>query len=137
MTASGVPSLWRRGRLFTLADKQGWGEIDHGSLLVRDGRIAWVGPDAALPAEFAAQALEEHDLQGLCVTPGLVDCHAHPTRPSDSRPPDEQLSVPDEMLAPPAVSPLTRHLRPFFGQRLFRASPGSAACCCRNTSSST
>jgi imidazolonepropionase len=30
-----------------------------------------------LPAALAAEAVEEHDLQGLCVTPGLVDCHTH------------------------------------------------------------
>lgn len=77
MTASALPSLWRGGRLFTLADEHGWGEIDRGCLLVRDGRIAWVGPEAALPAGLAAQPLEEHDLHGLCVTPGLVDCHTH------------------------------------------------------------
>jgi imidazolonepropionase len=76
MTTPAV-SLWRRGRLFTLAGDSGWGEVEGGTLLVRDGRIAWVGPDDTLPAGLAAEAVEEHDLQGLCVTPGLVDCHTH------------------------------------------------------------
>lgn len=70
-------SLWRRGRLVTLAGDSGWGEVERGTLLVRDGRIAWVGPDDSLPAALAAEAVEEHDLHGLCVTPGLVDCHTH------------------------------------------------------------
>jgi imidazolonepropionase-like amidohydrolase len=41
----------------------------------------------------------------------MVDCHSHATRPADCRSPDEQLSVPDEMLALTAVHQLTRHLK--------------------------
>lgn len=38
-------------------------------------RIAWVGPEAELPAEF--QGDETHDAGGKLVVPGLVDCHTH------------------------------------------------------------
>ena len=45
------------------------------ALVVQDGRIAWLGPQEALPA--AHGALPRHDAQGAWATPGLVDCHTH------------------------------------------------------------
>ena len=42
---------------------------------VRDGRIAWLGPRAELPASW--RAARQHDCQGLWLTPGLIDCHTH------------------------------------------------------------
>jgi imidazolonepropionase len=45
------------------------------SLVLRAGRIAWLGPRAALPAEHAA--LPQEDLGGRLLTPGLIDCHTH------------------------------------------------------------
>jgi len=41
----------------------------------RGGRIAWVGPAAALPADLAADATI--DVGGRVITPGLIDCHTH------------------------------------------------------------
>jgi imidazolonepropionase len=45
------------------------------ALVVRDGTIAWLGDEAALPREFAR--LPRHDGRDALVTPGLVDCHTH------------------------------------------------------------
>ena len=45
------------------------------SLVVQGGRIAWLGPQDALPAAYAP--LPRHDGAGLLATPGLVDCHTH------------------------------------------------------------
>ncbi|MFC4728257.1 imidazolonepropionase [Coralloluteibacterium thermophilus] len=61
-------------RLATLAGDAGYGLVDDGALAVRDGRIAYAGPRAALPST-AARAHE--DLGGALVTPGLIDCHTH------------------------------------------------------------
>ncbi len=69
--------LWRHMRMATLADDTSWGLVEDGALLVQDGRLAWVGPDAALPPLARAQLAQEHDLHGALVTPGLVDCHTH------------------------------------------------------------
>jgi imidazolonepropionase len=67
--------LLRRARLVTMAPGSPYGEVPVGALAVRDGRIAFVGPDAALPA--GATAALELDAEGRLLTPGLIDCHTH------------------------------------------------------------
>ncbi|GLQ21392.1 imidazolonepropionase [Algimonas porphyrae] len=52
-----------------------YGLIDNAALIVRDGRIAWVGLRDDCPA--AASHVETIDLGGRLVTPGLIDCHTH------------------------------------------------------------
>jgi imidazolonepropionase len=68
-------TLWRGARLATLADRNGWGVVERGALLVDDDTIAWVCAEDALPASTRAD--DEIDLAGALVTPGLVDCHTH------------------------------------------------------------
>jgi imidazolonepropionase-like amidohydrolase len=93
-----------------LIDGQGGAPLPDAIVAVEDGRIVAVGS-----IEVFGSALDSGarivDFSGHVLMPGMVDCHAHPTRPSDCCSPDEQLSVPDEMLALTAVSQLTRHLR--------------------------
>lgn len=48
------------------------GRIEHGSVLIRDGRIADVGADIQAPA--SAKVI---DASGMYVMPGIVDCHTH------------------------------------------------------------
>ena len=45
------------------------------AVLVRDGRVAWVGADSALPTGLGDIA--ELDVEGACVVPGFVDAHTH------------------------------------------------------------
>ncbi len=70
--------LWRHARLATFATTTpgpAWGWIEDGALLTEGERIAWVGPDSALPRGTVADA--EHELGGALVTPGLIDAHTH------------------------------------------------------------
>ncbi|MGB3814801.1 MAG: imidazolonepropionase [Shinella sp.] len=68
--------VWRNARLATLDESlPGLGIVENGAIAVRDGRIAFVGPQDALPSEFSA--VEAVDCQGRWMTPGLIDCHTH------------------------------------------------------------
>ena len=70
-----MKTLWRHARIATMDGTRPWGWIDDGALMVEGDRIAWVGADADLPAR--AGAVQEIDLQGALVTPGLIDAHTH------------------------------------------------------------
>jgi imidazolonepropionase-like amidohydrolase len=48
------------------------GTIEHGSVLIKDGKIAEVG--ASIKAPSGAQII---DGTGLFVSPGIIDCHSH------------------------------------------------------------
>jgi imidazolonepropionase len=63
--------------LATLDGDAGYAAIQDGALAWRDGRIAWIGPRADLPAEARRQAAQVVDAQGGWITPALVDCHTH------------------------------------------------------------
>ncbi len=77
MTSAPGVQLWRNARMATLADDTGWGLVEDGALLVDGSQLAWVGPARELPPAMRARVVQEHDLQGALVTPGLVDCHTH------------------------------------------------------------
>ncbi|MGP1678691.1 MAG: imidazolonepropionase [Burkholderiales bacterium] len=47
------------------------------ALGVAQGRIAWIGPEAELPAFERAPEFAQYDGAGAWVTPGLVECHTH------------------------------------------------------------
>ena len=51
-----------------------YGAIEDGALAIRDGKIAWVGPEADLPSHRAEEA---RSLDGRWITPALIDCHTH------------------------------------------------------------
>ncbi len=55
---------------------EGLGVIDSPVIVVKSGRIAWIGPASEAPRE--ATEGTQVDLGGRFVSPGLVDCHAHP-----------------------------------------------------------
>ncbi|EPD43094.1 MULTISPECIES: imidazolonepropionase [Delftia] len=54
---------------------QAVGDWEDACIVVQQGRVAWVGPQQALPPAYAS--LPRHDGQGMLATPGLVDCHTH------------------------------------------------------------
>src|SRR5271155_2727898 len=48
------------------------GNIEHGSILIRDGKIAAVGADLKAP-----EGATVIDATGQYVMPGIIDCHSH------------------------------------------------------------
>lgn len=77
--ASGRPDIqsadgvWHRCHLLPDADPDH--AVRDAALVVEQGRIAWLGTEAELPADY--RSLPRHDAGGAWVTPGLVDCHTH------------------------------------------------------------
>jgi hypothetical protein len=61
-------TLYRGGRFYAAADPRAT------AMLVRDGRIAWLGQDADAPSADVTV-----DLGGALVTPAFVDAHLHAT----------------------------------------------------------
>ncbi|MDN2565918.1 imidazolonepropionase [Aquibium sp. A9E412] len=52
-----------------------YGLVEDGAIAVEAGRIAWLGPRTALPADRADAPAE--DFAGRLATPALIDCHTH------------------------------------------------------------
>lgn len=75
MTGSRFDRLITDCRLATMVEgDESYGAIEDGAILIRDGRIAWVGNRTDMPSH---EAVETDRLEGRWVTPGLVDCHTH------------------------------------------------------------
>jgi imidazolonepropionase len=64
--------VWTDAHLCTMAG-DGLGVIEDGAVAAKDGRIAWVGRRADLPAGAAITTR----CDGAWITPGLIDCHTH------------------------------------------------------------
>ncbi len=52
------------------------GLVDNGAIVVREGRIAWVGRQSDLPRD-EIRDLRVVDAKGFVCLPGLIDCHTH------------------------------------------------------------
>jgi imidazolonepropionase len=81
-TPPGMRRLFRHASVGTLVAGSGddpadpWGMIARGAIVTQGTAIEWVGPEARLPAKHE-RPVEEHDLDGALVTPGLIDAHTH------------------------------------------------------------
>src|SRR5271163_2371473 len=72
-----LDTVWLNARLATLAPAQpGLGILESGAIATREGRIAFVGPQAELPAAWRNSA-RVVDCEGRWITPALIDCHTH------------------------------------------------------------
>ena len=67
-TQKNGPILIKNATLLTITH----GNIEHGSILIRDGKIAEVGADLKVPD--GAMVI---DANGQYVMPGIIDCHSH------------------------------------------------------------
>lgn len=70
--------LVRGGHLATMQAALGpYGAVQDGVVAVRDGTIAWVGPEEVAPPELVGDPDRVLDVDGGWVTPGLIDAHTH------------------------------------------------------------
>ena len=67
--------IWLGAHLATMTDAD-LGVIRDGALAIKDGRIAWIGPQSALDG-ISWSAESTTDARGLWITPGLIECHTH------------------------------------------------------------
>ena len=76
-SSSSADGCWQNLRLAPdmFEAGQAVGDGEDACIVVQQGRVAWVGPQQALPPAYAS--LPRHDGQGMLATPGLVDCHTH------------------------------------------------------------
>jgi predicted amidohydrolase YtcJ len=70
--AEAADALWLNGAVYTAVERS----PRAGALAVRGGRILAVGSSEEM-RRLAGPSTAIHDLEGRCVTPGLIDCHAH------------------------------------------------------------
>lgn len=76
MPARQATTIWRNARLATFAQGAlGLGAVEHGSIVVCDGRIVFAGPESEAPA--APRDARTIDCEDRWITPGLIDCHTH------------------------------------------------------------
>ena len=54
-----------------------YGAIRDAVLVIREGRIEWLGEFADVPSELVADPAQTLDAGGGWATPGLIDCHTH------------------------------------------------------------
>lgn len=70
-------AVWLNAKLATMtANGSPYGAIEQGALAVKDGLIAYAGPQAELPP-FDSLTTPLYDAQGQWLLPGLIDCHTH------------------------------------------------------------
>jgi imidazolonepropionase len=72
---SNAVSLWHNAHIATCDERMR--VIENGAIAVRNGHIDWIGVAGEEPIELRRPDLERHDLRGVWLTPGLVDCHTH------------------------------------------------------------
>jgi imidazolonepropionase-like amidohydrolase len=95
------------------------GLIEDGAILIRAGRVEWVGPTADVALELArvtdttleVASRNVLDFGDATIMPGLIDAHVHLTLFADRRFYEAMACEPDEMMALVAVRNLDLHLR--------------------------
>ena len=78
VNAAAVARVLDRGEVRRGAAQNELDLLSDGSIAIRGGRIAAVGPAAVIAREWAEPGVPTIDAAGRTVLPGLVECHSHP-----------------------------------------------------------
>jgi imidazolonepropionase len=71
-------ALWINGVIATCEDNgASYGLLLDSCIAVKNNKIIWLGKKSDLPATPEQLANKVYDVQGKCITPGLIDCHTH------------------------------------------------------------
>src|SRR3990167_7551153 len=68
-------TIWINATIATCDN--GYGLIRNAAIAVKDGKIAWIGPQQELAAKPDELAQQVYDANNGCITPGFIDCHTH------------------------------------------------------------
>jgi imidazolonepropionase len=70
--------IWVGANIATMvAGAEPYGNMQDAALAVKGERIAWIGPAAEGARKSVELGIPAHDVRGLWMTPGLIDCHTH------------------------------------------------------------
>lgn len=70
-------AVWLNANIATMQDTENaYGTINNAALAIKDGVIAYVGPQTNLP-EFDRKTTAVYDIAGQWILPGFIDCHTH------------------------------------------------------------
>ncbi|MDO4636426.1 MAG: imidazolonepropionase [Lautropia sp.] len=68
-------TVWQNCHVATMRDGH-WNALLDAAIITDQGRISWVGPRRELTLPHG-DGVDDVDLEGAWVTPGLIDCHTH------------------------------------------------------------
>lgn len=67
-------AIWINSTLATMEDRAPYGLINNAAIAIKNGKVDWIGATGDASLDLADQV---HDVEGRCITPGLIDCHTH------------------------------------------------------------
>lgn len=70
-------TLWINGTLSIITEKGVSETLESGAIACKDGLISLISPMDKLGDTHSNLATKVIDLEGKCLTPGLIDCHSH------------------------------------------------------------
>ena len=70
-------TLWINGTLSIITEQGVSQTLESGAIACKDGLISLISPMDKLEDTLSNLATKVIDLEGKCLTPGLIDCHSH------------------------------------------------------------
>lgn len=75
MANSKWDAIWINANLITC--ENGYGLLEKAAIATHQGKIVWLGKETDLHDKPEKLAATVNNVNGACITPGLIDCHTH------------------------------------------------------------